>query len=252
LLPASREDWLSEQEWVAWRASMTDEDDPGLAPGEDPGPGDLALPARKGRGPRPGQGSRRPAGYPRRPLSARRGPGEPASARRVRGDSPGPSGAFAAGQLLDVAPGGAALLGLAEYAAGPDDRFAGASDDELVGVLCAVDRAEASACALKHAAVAELIRRRPGPGAPVLPGPEQMPGVWEEFTEAELTDALAETRWQAEAMLSLAHDLEVKLPGTRAAFRAGTLRHAKVASFAAAVAGLDPAEARAVETSDAI
>ena len=48
-------------------------------------------------------------------------------------------------------------------------------------------------------------------------------------------------------MLSLAHDLEVKLPGTRAAFRAGTLRHSKVAIFAAGVTGLDPAEARAVE-----
>ena len=114
-------------------------------------------------------------------------------------------------------------------------------------MLCALDRAEASACALKHAAVAELIRRRPEPGAPLLPGPAQMPLVWEEFTEAELTDALAETRWQAEAMLSLAHDLEVKLPGTRAAFRAGILRHSKVAIIAAALTALDPEEARAAE-----
>ncbi len=114
-------------------------------------------------------------------------------------------------------------------------------------MLCALDRAEASACALKHAAVAELIRRRPEPGAPLLAGPEQMPLVWEEFTEAELTDALAETRWQAEAMLSLAHDLEVKLPGTRAAFRAGILRHSKVAIIAAALTALDPGEARAAE-----
>ncbi len=186
-------------------------------------------------------------GFPRKPPSARRGPGEPASARRIPGESPGPAGAFAAGQPLDVAPGSAALYGLAEYAAGPGDRFAGASDNELIGVLCALDRAEASACALKHAAVAELIRRRPEPGAPVLPGPEQMPLVWEEFTEAELTDALAETRWQAEAMLSLAHDLEVKLPGTKAAFRAGTLRHSKVAIIAAALTALDPDEARTAE-----
>jgi hypothetical protein len=59
-----------------------------------------------------------------------------------------------------------------------------------------------------------------------------MPVAWEEFTEAELTDALAETRWQAEAMLTLAHDLEVKLPGTKAAFRTGTLRQSKVAIIA--------------------
>src|SRR5208282_813487 len=108
------------------------------------------------RSPRPGQGSRAPAGFPRKPPSARRGPGEPASARRIGGESPGPAGAFAAGQPLDVAPGSAALHGLAEYAAGTGDRFAGASDNELIGVLCALDRAEASACALKHAAVAEL------------------------------------------------------------------------------------------------
>jgi hypothetical protein len=198
---------------VAWLASMPDEEDPGLMPGEEPDPEDPPppSPARRPRSPRPGQGSRAPAGVPRGVPSARRGPGEPGSARRVPGESPGPAGAFATGQPLDVAPGCAALHGLAEHVAGTGDRFAGASDDELIGVLCALDRAGASAAALKHAAVAELIRRRPGPGA-ALAGPGQMPLVWEEFTEAELTDALAETRCQAEAMLSLAHDLETRLP----------------------------------------
>jgi hypothetical protein len=244
-LPPSTQDWLTEEEWVARLASMRDED-PGLAPGEEPDPEDPPPPAGKARSPRPGQGSRAPVGVPRAVPSARRGPGGPGSARRVPGESPGPVGAFAAGQLLDVAPGGGALHGLAEHAAGPGDRFAGASDDELIGVLCALDRAEASACALKYAAVAELIRRRPEPGAAVA-GAARMPLVWEEFTETELTDALAETRWQAEAMLALAHDLEVKLPGTKAAFRAGVLRESKVQIIASAVTALDPAEARAVE-----
>ncbi len=244
-LPPSAQDWLTEEEWVAWLASMRDED-PGLAPGEEPGPEDPPPPARKRRSPRPGQGSRAPAGVPRAVPPARRGPGERGSARRVPGDSPGPAGAFAAGQLLDVAPGGGALHGLAECAAGPGDRFAGASDDELTGLICALDRAEASACSLKHAAVAELIRRRPEPGCPPE-GPAQMPGTYDEFTEAELTDALAETRCGAAAILSLAHDLEVKLPGTRAAFRAGVLRHSKAEIIARATADLDPAEARAAE-----
>ncbi|MDQ2812590.1 MAG: hypothetical protein M3Z75_12160, partial [Actinomycetota bacterium] len=137
------------------------------------------------------------------------------------GGSPGPAGAFATGQLLDTAPGGAALFGFAEYAAGDDDRFPGASDDELTGVICALDRAEASASALKHAAVAELIRRRPAASAePGLAGA----GDWEEFTSSELSYALAETRWAADLMLDLAYALAVKLPGTRAAFRAGILR----------------------------
>ena len=58
---------------------------------------------------------------------------------------------------------------------------------------------------------------------------------------------LAEGRGTAEAMLDLARDLEVKLPGTKAAFRAGTLRHAKAQIIAWATAMLDPGEARAAE-----
>jgi hypothetical protein len=246
-LPPSTQDWLTEEDWAASLASAPDEDDPGLMPGEEPDPGDPPPPppARK-RSPRPGQGSRAPAGFARAVPSARRGPGEPGSARRIPGDSPGPAGAFATGQTLDVAPGGGALHGLAEHVAGAGDRFGGASDDELTGVICALDRAEAAACALKHAAVAELIRRRPEPGCP-LEGPAQMPAVYDEFTEAELTDALAETRHGAARILSLAHDLEVKLPGTKAAFRSGALRLAKVEILARGTVNLTPEEARAVE-----
>jgi hypothetical protein len=176
----------------------------------------------------------------------RRGPGQPGSARRIPVGSCGPAGAFATGQPLDVAPGGGTLLGLAEYAAGQDDRFPGSTDDELTGIICALDRAEAAACALKHAAVTELIRRRPGTGCE-LTGPARMPVIWEEFTEQELADALAETRWAASGMLDLAQDLTVKLPGTYAAFRAGVLRQSKVEIIARAVAGLDPDEAQAAE-----
>jgi hypothetical protein len=45
-------------------------------------------------------------------------------------------------------------------------------------------------------------------------------------------------------MLGLAHDLEVKLPGTKAAFLAGTLDRARAEIVAWAVAGLTPEEAR--------
>ena len=87
-----------------------------------------------------------------------RGPGGPGSADRFPGEYASPAGGFAAGHPLDVAPGSAVLFSFAEDAAGEGDRYAGASDDELLGVICALDRAEASACSLKHAAVAELIR----------------------------------------------------------------------------------------------
>jgi hypothetical protein len=88
----------------------------------------------------------------------RRGPGQPGSAHRFPGEYPGPAAGFASGAPLDVAPGCAALLGFAGDAAGDDDIYDGASDDQVVGVICAWDRIEAHVAARKHAAVAELIR----------------------------------------------------------------------------------------------
>jgi hypothetical protein len=84
----------------------------------------------------------------------RRGPGMPGSAHRFPGEYAGPAAGFATGAPLDVAPGGAALAGFA----GDEDTYDGASDDELIGALCAWDRLEAHMAARKHAAVAELMR----------------------------------------------------------------------------------------------
>jgi hypothetical protein len=224
-MPPPIADWLTDDEWLDWLSTVDPED-------EDPenDPGQAGRRAKGGRGPK----------------GSRRGPGQPGSARRLPGDSPGPVGAFATGQVMDTAPGGAVLFGHAEHAAGDDARFAGATDDELTGLICGLDRAEAAACALKHAAVAELIRRSPEDGCE-LEGPAQMPATWHEFTVAELADALAETRQAAEGMLTLAHELEIKLPGTKAAFRSGVLRLAKVEILARGTVNLTPEEARAVE-----
>ena len=109
------------------------------------------------------------------PGGAARGcPGLP---RSFPGECASPAAGFATGEPLDVAPGCATLGLFAEDAAGDDDRYAGASDDELLGVICARDRAEAAMAAGKYAAVAELIRRRPAPGC-ALAGPAQMPESW--------------------------------------------------------------------------
>ncbi|MGH3197105.1 MAG: hypothetical protein ACRDNT_14460, partial [Streptosporangiaceae bacterium] len=148
--------------------------------------------------------------------------------------------------LFDVMPGRPELAGFADAAAGADDGFGGASDDELLGVLCGWDRVEAHAAARKHAAVAELMRRRPAPGY-VLEGPARMPGACDEFTVSELSAVLAVSRWDAGAMLALAHDLEVKLPGTRTAFLDGILSEARAEIIARAALLLDPAGARAAE-----
>jgi hypothetical protein len=248
-LPPSHEDWLTEEEWAA-QASWDEEEwfFPGEDPGDDPGSGDSGSISSGGSGGSgsggSGSGGSSARGSARAVKGSRRGPGQPGSARRVADASCGPAGAFATGHTLDVAPGGAALLGLAEYAAGDGDRFAGANEDELMGVICALDRCEASASALKHAAVAELIRRRPrSQDEPVL----SVPGDWEEFTATELSYALADTRPTAEGMLDLASALAVKLPGTSAAFRTGELRLSKVYTIVASVTVLDAEEARAAE-----
>ena len=55
---------------------------------------------------------------------------------------------FAAGMLLDTMPGCNALAGFAAEAAGEDDRYDGASDDEVAGAIAAWDRVEAHASAL--------------------------------------------------------------------------------------------------------
>jgi hypothetical protein len=90
----------------------------------------------------------------------------------------GPNKGSATGMLMDTMPGRPELAGFADEAAGAGDSFEGASDDEVLGVLCGWDRVEAHAVARKHAAVAELIRRRPAAGHP-LEGPARMPPAWD-------------------------------------------------------------------------
>jgi hypothetical protein len=94
----------------------------------------------------------------------RRGPGMPGSAQTFPGVYASRSSGFASGKPLDTAPGCLVLGQFAEEAAGPDDRYPGASDDELAGAIGAWDRVEAYASSRKHAAAAELIRRRPAEG----------------------------------------------------------------------------------------
>jgi Domain of unknown function (DUF222) len=167
-------------------------------------------------------------------TTGRRGPGQPGSARIFPGESSSPAAGFGPGMALDVLPGGAGLALSADAAAGDGDGFAGVSDAELVGVLCAWDRVEAHAAARKLAAIAELARRNPGPEDA-------------EFASDQLAYALGESRVRADDLLSLADHLQTWLPGTRAALLDGTLSLGKARLIATATALLDPAEAAAAE-----
>src|SRR5690242_14580682 len=147
----------------------------------------------------------------------RRGPGQPGSARRLAGESSSAAAGFGTGMLLDVMPACPDLAILAGRAAGDGDSYAGVSDDELAGVLCAWDRLEAHMAARKLAAISELAH------------------------------ALAESRRKAGELMTVADSLDAKLPGTRAALRDGVLTLVKAQIIAHAVTVLTAKEARAAE-----
>ncbi len=250
--PVPSPDWMSEQEWLA-RCAASVEEEP-LEFEDDcwfPGDADAVTAEAERAAADEAAAAAHIAGMGETASMAaasadRRGPGQAGSAHLAAGVFSGPGGGFSAGHALDVAPGGGVLLCLAEKAAGPDDRFAGTSDDELTGIIAAVDRCEASASSLKHAAVAELVRRRPAAGCRAQ-GDRQMPADWDEFTERELGSVLAESRHAMEDLLQTAHDLEVKLPGTKALFRAGLISRYKAQIMTGGCDPLDPDEARAAE-----
>ena len=247
LVPSSADwpDWADDEAYLAEAA-------------QDEYPGDLDLYQDPDNAPPPGlddaqlaaliaeardlAGRQSGAAWP----GSRRGPGMPGSRQRFPGEFAGPAAGFGSGRELDTAPGCAVLALFADDAAGDADRYDGASEDELVGVICAWERAEAHMAARKHAAVAELIRRRPEPGC-APEGPARMPRAWEEFTPVELAPALGESRGGAEDLLGVALDLAARLPGTAAAFRSGIVNADKAAIVARATEVLDPAEAAAVE-----
>jgi hypothetical protein len=117
-----------------------------------------------------------------------RGSGLPGSAELIPGGSGGPAGGFGSGECLDAAPGSAVLLGFIETAV-DSGRLGEASEDEIIGLITAADRAEASACARKHAAAAELIRRRRAPGCRPQ-GPSGMPEAYLDSAGDETSDAI--------------------------------------------------------------
>ena len=162
----------------------------------------------------------------------RRGPGQPGSARIFPGESASPAAAFGPGMPLDVVPG---CAGLAVAADAADDRgFAGVSEAELVGVLCAWDRVEAHAHARKLAVVAEMARRNPGT-------------LDAEFTADQIAYALGESRARADSLIGMAQTLPARLPGTAAALEDGMISRYKAEIIARATALLEGDEARAAE-----
>jgi Domain of unknown function (DUF222) len=237
---------MTEEEREAWLADEEEPFDPEEWPDPEgpPPPGEDELTADELAGIREAAADEMLA--LKAASAGRRGPGQPGSARQFPGESSSAAGGFGPGLVLDVTPGCPGLVLAADAAAGDGNRFGGACDAELVGVLCAWDRIEAHAAERKLAAAAELIRRRPETGCEPE-GRTRMPAAWDEFTADELAMALGESRGHAEGLLTMAWHLETRLPGTKAALRDGTVSRYKAEIIVYATALLDPAEARAAE-----
>jgi len=180
--------------------------------------------------------------------TGRRGPGQAGSARVFPGESASRAAGFGVGMAWDAMSGCAGLAVAADAAVdggGPGDSFAGVADHELVGLVCAWDRVEAHAAARKLVAIAEVFRRNPEDG--FEPPPGQMPGVVHEFTRDQLALALGVSRYQADALLTLAWHLGTRLGGTLAALRDGIICRGKAELIVRLTQLLDDDEARAVE-----
>src|SRR6266568_3172255 len=251
----SRPDPMTAAEREAWLDRLcTQDDDPADAPQEYWDPESCAPP--------PGQdeltadelaGVREAAADEMLALDAastgRRGPGQAGSARVFPGESASRAAGFGTGMAWDVTPGCAQLAVAADAAldAGDDsgDSFGGVADHELVGLVCAFDRAEAHMAARKLVAIAEIFRRNPEDG--FEPGPGQMPAVVHEFTCEQLAYALGESRAQAGWLLTVAWHLATRLGGTLGALAGGIITRGKAELIVRLTQYLDAGEAAAVE-----
>ena len=107
---------------------------------------------------------------------------------------------------------------------GPQWRCAGATDEELTGLLGRWDAIGSWAEAGKLGVVRELLRRRARPGlggAPSMHG--DLPDQWEEGVGHEVSAALAISLRSADNLTAFAWDLQARLPGIGAALADGTL-----------------------------
>jgi hypothetical protein len=254
LLP-SRPDPLDDEEWERICAARGDEDEPGdedeewyADPNSGPPPELAGVPVAMIFAQAEADGAEEAAltamaieaGICRDGYAHRRG------ALHVTGPCDGPAAGFALGMPYDRMAPCAALAGVADKASGEDRAFADVNDDQLMGLIGARQRLSSRQAWELLMAVAEFIRRRPEPGcATGLPG--RMPEAWNPHAVSELAAQLRMTAGGAESLLSLAHDLEAKLPATSAALRDGVIDLDKAHVIALRCGPLNSEEARAAE-----
>ncbi|MGC2004777.1 DUF222 domain-containing protein, partial [Trebonia sp.] len=135
---------------------------------------------------------------------------------------------FAEGGAGDTCPPGAGLAAVVDELSGPEWRCAGATDEELIGLLGRWDALGSWAEAGKLGVVRELLRRRARPGlGGAAPSHGDLPDQWEEGAGHEVSGALAISLRSADNLTAVAWDLRARLPGIGAALADGTLSPVK-------------------------
>jgi Domain of unknown function (DUF222) len=249
-------DWVGDQDWALICAARADDDEPGMdgdewdswaADLEDGPPPDWAEVSVEELTVRAeADGAAHAALMARRLAAGGDGYAHHRGEPPVPGVFTGPAAEFGQGRCLNGAVPESALAMLADDASGDDRAFDDVTIDQLLGLMSARKRLEARQDWELLMAVAEYIRRRPGPGC-ALQGPGRMPKVWDQTAPGELRLQLHLTPAEADALLGLAHDLVVKLPLTSAALRDGVIDLARAQLIAARCLGLTPQEAGRAE-----
>jgi hypothetical protein len=155
---------------------------------------------------------------------------------------------FAGGGAGDACLPGPGLAVALAALSGPDWRCAGASDDELIGLLGRWAALEAWAAAGKLGVARELIRRRAGHGripSPVIP--DELPRSWHEGTGHEAAAALGLSLTAADKLLDLAWTLRARLPAIGAKLADGTIDVVKATIIVKELAALDDEHATRAE-----
>jgi hypothetical protein len=197
----------------------------------------MSQPSASGRGAgaEPGRGRELPGGSP----AADSGP---------RGDRELRLGDFAKGGAGDAFRPGPALAAAVAALSGPDWSCAGATDDELIGLLGRWSALESWAAAGKLGVIRELIRRRARPGLDgSLPMHGDLPDLWEEGLGHEVSAALQVSLRAADMLVALAWDLQARLPGIAAALAAGIISPLKAQIVSDELSVLDDEDAAAAE-----
>jgi hypothetical protein len=152
------------------------------------------------------------------PQQSGAGDGTPRRDRRLAG--------FAKGGEWDTSKPSAALAAALEGASGPERRCAGASRDEMIGLLRHWAAMEAWAAAGRLGVLRALIRDDAQP-LPSGGSHGDLPDGWTKSLTHEAAAALAVSVPTAENMVWLAWDLEARLPGIAGLLADGTLTYSK-------------------------